>query len=105
MELTGAGVNRDGVAIRQRDVPTDVRIGLPQAQPPSSAAAGRPAASPATRLPEGRAVTGGGARATVMGMADASVRDLASDEAVLAAVAAGDREALEILYRRHAPWL
>jgi RNA polymerase sigma-70 factor (ECF subfamily) len=28
-----------------------------------------------------------------------------SDEELLAAVAAGDRRALEVLYRRHAPWL
>jgi RNA polymerase sigma-70 factor (ECF subfamily) len=32
-------------------------------------------------------------------------RDSAADDELVAAMAAGDRHALELLYRRHAPWL
>jgi RNA polymerase sigma-70 factor, ECF subfamily len=40
------------------------------------------------------------------GMAPQRVaRDPAADDELVAAVAAGDRRALELLYRRHAPWL
>jgi RNA polymerase sigma-70 factor, ECF subfamily len=50
-----------------------------------------------------------GAVRAVLGTAgtapDRVVTDAADDDELIAAVAAGDRRALELLYRRHAPWL
>jgi RNA polymerase sigma-70 factor (ECF subfamily) len=50
---------------------------------------------------------GGLARAAMdaAGMAPERVVTAAADDALVAAVAAGDRRALELLYRRHAAWL
>jgi RNA polymerase sigma-70 factor (ECF subfamily) len=50
-----------------------------------------------------------GAVRAVLGTAgptpDRVATDAADDDELIAAVAAGDRRALELLYRRHAPWL
>jgi RNA polymerase sigma-70 factor, ECF subfamily len=50
-----------------------------------------------------------GAARAALGTAGAApdrvVTDAADDDALIVAVATGDRRALELLYRRHAPWL
>src|SRR5215217_5889839 len=66
--------------------------------------------------PRGPAVAGGGAggpavtgaaRAAAEGAAQAAwpAAGAATDDELVGAVAGGDRAALELLYRRHAPWL